>query len=112
MDTVSPLCLSTFNLLDQGIQFEVSLSTLSEVVFHARSCQYAACGFCDMGVWVLLGSVGGQSQSQHQSQTDDSNPWRQIDQWENNGRVFSLLNSGAEYVPARAQERSRNPECF
>uniref|UniRef100_A0A9J8D6J7 protein-lysine 6-oxidase n=1 Tax=Cyprinus carpio carpio TaxID=630221 RepID=A0A9J8D6J7_CYPCA len=63
-------------------------------------------------VWVLLGSVGGQSQSQHQSQTDDSNPWRQRIQWENNGRVFSLLNSGAEYVPARVQERGRNPRVL
>ncbi|XP_015728258.1 lysyl oxidase homolog 1 [Coturnix japonica] len=26
-------------------------------------------------------------------------PWRQLIQWENNGRVYSLLNSGAEYVP-------------
>uniref|UniRef100_A0A3Q3F0C1 Uncharacterized protein n=1 Tax=Labrus bergylta TaxID=56723 RepID=A0A3Q3F0C1_9LABR len=28
-------------------------------------------------------------------------------QWENNGRVFSLLNSGAEYVPAGAGARDR-----
>lgn len=64
--------------------------------------------FVTWWVWVLLGTVGGQSQSQHQSQTEDSNPWRQMIQWENNGRVYSLLNSGAEYVPARAQERNRN----
>ncbi|RMB94531.1 hypothetical protein DUI87_29343 [Hirundo rustica rustica] len=31
-------------------------------------------------------------------------PWRQLIQWENNGRLYSLLNSGAEFVPAR-QER-------
>ncbi|XP_063046447.1 lysyl oxidase homolog 1 [Engraulis encrasicolus] len=35
---------------------------------------------------------------------DPSNPWRQLIQWENNGRVFSLLNSGAEYVPARTPD--------
>ncbi|XP_077091670.1 lysyl oxidase homolog 1 [Siphateles boraxobius] len=64
--------------------------------------------FMTFWVWVLLGTVGGQSQSQHQSQTQDSNPWRQMIRWENNGRVYSLLNSGAEYVPARAQERDRN----
>ncbi|XP_068059769.1 lysyl oxidase homolog 1 [Anomalospiza imberbis] len=29
-------------------------------------------------------------------------PWRQLIQWENNGRLYSLLNSGAEFVPARA----------
>ncbi|XP_056333927.1 lysyl oxidase homolog 1 [Danio aesculapii] len=56
-----------------------------------------------MSLWVL-GSVTGQSQTQ----PDDSNPWRQMIQWENNGRVYSLLNSGAEYVPARNQERDRN----
>ncbi|KAL0168636.1 hypothetical protein M9458_036858, partial [Cirrhinus mrigala] len=61
---------------------------------------------------VFMTCVGGQSQSQHQSQTDDSNPWRQMIQWENNGRVFSLLNSGAEYVPARPQERDRNHRVF
>ncbi|KAM4893456.1 lysyl oxidase homolog 1 [Sylvia borin] len=31
-------------------------------------------------------------------------PWRQLIQWENNGRLYSLLNSGAEFVPA-GQER-------
>lgn len=36
--------------------------------------------------------------------------WRQLIQWENNGQVYSLLNSGSEYVPAgpaRAQGSSR-----
>uniref|UniRef100_A0AAY5EF51 protein-lysine 6-oxidase n=1 Tax=Electrophorus electricus TaxID=8005 RepID=A0AAY5EF51_ELEEL len=32
----------------------------------------------------------------------------QMIQWENNGRVFSLLNSGAEYIPARGQEQDRS----
>ncbi|XP_030621561.1 lysyl oxidase homolog 1 [Chanos chanos] len=60
-------------------------------------------------VWVYLGSVIAQSPVQEQAQGQDSssNPWRQMIQWENNGRVFSLLNSGAEYVPARGQEQDR-----
>ncbi|KAM6059006.1 lysyl oxidase homolog 1 [Chlamydotis macqueenii] len=49
------------------------------------------------GLWAALGCglwllAGGQE------------PWRQLIQWENNGRVYSLLNTGAEYVPA-GQER-------
>ncbi|XP_051579695.1 lysyl oxidase homolog 1-like isoform X1 [Myxocyprinus asiaticus] len=68
--------------------------------------------FVTWWVGVFIGIVGGQSQSQQQSQTEDSNPWRQMIQWENNGRVYSLLNSGAEYVPARAHERDRNHRVF
>ncbi|XP_051512951.1 lysyl oxidase homolog 1-like [Myxocyprinus asiaticus] len=68
--------------------------------------------FMTWWVGVFLGIVGGQSQSQQQTQTEDSNPWRQMIQWENNGRVYSLLNSGTEYVPARAQERDRNHRVF
>ncbi|XP_017558674.1 lysyl oxidase homolog 1 [Pygocentrus nattereri] len=64
-------------------------------------------------VWILLGAVGVRSQALPQAQApahgqeSSSNPWRQMIQWENNGRVFSLLNSGAEYVPARGQEQDR-----
>lgn len=66
--------------------------------------------------WVsmFLGIVGVQSQTQSQAQSPSqgqdspSNPWRQVIQWENNGRVFSLLNSGAEYIPARGQEQDRS----
>lgn len=69
-------------------------------------------------VGMLLRSEWTQAQSQTAGQTrpnsgsataqslasdTSSQPWRQMIQWENNGRVFSLLNSGAEYVPARAQ---------
>ncbi|KAG7483137.1 lysyl oxidase-like 1-like, partial [Solea senegalensis] len=36
-------------------------------------------------------------------------PWRQVIRWENNGRLFSLLNSGAEYVPARGGAQERGP---
>lgn len=56
-------------------------------------------------VFLLLGSgraqVATQTQSQSRGQRQDT-PWRQVIQWENNGQVFSLLNSGAEYVPAGA----------
>uniref|UniRef100_H3DMH0 protein-lysine 6-oxidase n=1 Tax=Tetraodon nigroviridis TaxID=99883 RepID=H3DMH0_TETNG len=40
---------------------------------------------------------------------DSSPPWRQVIQWENNGRTYSLLNSGAEYVPAGTGLRNRGP---
>ena len=53
----------------------------------------------------MLGSGWAQVATQDQSQDSAANPWRQRIQWEDNGRVFSLLNSGAEYVPARAQEQ-------
>ncbi|KAK2853583.1 hypothetical protein Q5P01_006244 [Channa striata] len=51
----------------------------------------------------------GQSQSQSQGQDNSATPWRQVIQWENNGQVFSLLNSGAEYVPAGAGAQDRGP---
>ncbi|KPP65450.1 lysyl oxidase1-like [Scleropages formosus] len=51
-------------------------------------------------VWILL--VG---QVEAQGTDGAGQPWRQMIQWENNGRLYSLLNSGAEYVPARAQEQ-------
>ncbi|KAM7015211.1 lysyl oxidase homolog 1 [Tautogolabrus adspersus] len=68
-------------------------------------------------VFVLLGSgkaqdatqTQGQSQSRGQGQEASATPWRQVIQWENNGRVFSLLNSGAEYVPAGARAQDRGP---
>ncbi|KAG7281395.1 LOW QUALITY PROTEIN: hypothetical protein CRUP_020807 [Coryphaenoides rupestris] len=44
-----------------------------------------------------------QNQSPGQGQDSSTTPWRQVIQWENNGRRFSLLNSGAEYVPAGSQ---------
>lgn len=68
-------------------------------------------------VFVLLGSgqaqvatqSQGQSRSQGQGQDGSATPWRQVIQWENNGRLFSLLNSGAEYVPAGAGAQDRGP---
>ncbi|XP_010731284.3 lysyl oxidase homolog 1 [Larimichthys crocea] len=68
-------------------------------------------------VFILLGlgqaqvatQAQGQSGSQGQGQDSSATPWRQVIQWENNGRVFSLLNSGAEYVPPRAGSQDRGP---
>lgn len=68
-------------------------------------------------VFVLLGlgeaqvatQSRGQSQSQGPGQENSATPWRQVIQWENNGQVFSLLNSGAEYVPAGAGAQDRGP---
>lgn len=66
-------------------------------------------------VFILLGlgqaQVATHTQGQSQSQGQDSaaSPWRQVIQWENNGRVFSLLNSGAEYVPAGAGAQDQAP---
>lgn len=64
-------------------------------------------------LFVLLSSgeaqEATQSQSQGQSQDSSATPWRQVIQWENNGRVFSLLNSGAEYVPAGTGAQNRGP---
>lgn len=59
-------------------------------------------------VFVLLSSKPSQVHSQSPGQ-DNSAPWRQVIQWENNGRTYSLLNSGAEYVPAGTAVRDRGP---
>ncbi|XP_024413192.3 lysyl oxidase homolog 1 isoform X1 [Desmodus rotundus] len=65
-------------------------------------------------VWALLWGVclcvpvhGQQAQP---GQGPDPGRWRQLIQWENNGQLYSLLNSGSEYVPAgtpRAEGSSR-----
>ncbi|XP_078017232.1 lysyl oxidase homolog 1 isoform X2 [Epinephelus lanceolatus] len=68
-------------------------------------------------VFILLGSgqaqvatqTQGQSQSRGQGQDSSATPWRQVIQWENNGRLFSLLNSGAEYVPAGVGAQDSGP---
>ncbi|KAH0619904.1 hypothetical protein JD844_014309 [Phrynosoma platyrhinos] len=51
--------------------------------------------FTSFGVFLLVRGQHAQS-----STNTDSGHWRQMIQWENNGRVYSLLNSGSEYVPA------------
>ncbi|XP_056393331.1 protein-lysine 6-oxidase isoform X2 [Hyla sarda] len=38
---------------------------------------------------------------QHQRIAGGPNPWRQRVQWQNNGRVYSLLSQGSEYQPSR-----------
>lgn len=54
-----------------------------------------------------------QGTCQHQQIANGPNPqWRQRVQWQNNGRVFSLLSQGAEYQPSRrssASSASHNP---
>ncbi|XP_039614929.1 protein-lysine 6-oxidase [Polypterus senegalus] len=53
-----------------------------------------------------------QSQPQHLSRQGNQPPaglYRQKIQWENNGRVFSLLSHGAQYQPPRRREQSSNP---
>lgn len=62
-----------------------------------------------LGQAQIATQTQGQSQSQSQTQESSATPWRQVIQWENNGRVFSLLNSGAEYVPAGAGAQDRGP---
>ncbi|KAI1889533.1 hypothetical protein AGOR_G00163850 [Albula goreensis] len=66
-------------------------------------------------LWMLLlltgqeSQVAAQGQDPRSSPNVNTNPWRQMIQWENNGRVFSLLNSGAEYLPARGgHERTQS----
>ncbi|XP_028298216.1 lysyl oxidase homolog 1 [Gouania willdenowi] len=54
----------------------------------------------------------GQSQSRGQEQDSSATPWRQMIQWENNGQVFSLLNSGTEYVPVGAGARDNVPRVY
>uniref|UniRef100_UPI00398EAF54 lysyl oxidase homolog 1-like n=1 Tax=Pristiophorus japonicus TaxID=55135 RepID=UPI00398EAF54 len=38
--------------------------------------------------------------------------WRQMIQWENNGRVYSLLNSGSEYLPAGQAAPQSHPRVW
>uniref|UniRef100_A0A1A8J1F8 protein-lysine 6-oxidase n=2 Tax=Nothobranchius kuhntae TaxID=321403 RepID=A0A1A8J1F8_NOTKU len=66
---------------------------------------------------LLLGSGETQVATQPQEETQNHNqepdssvpPRRQVIQWENNGHVFSLLDSGAEFVPAGAGAPERSP---
>uniref|UniRef100_G3PW57 protein-lysine 6-oxidase n=1 Tax=Gasterosteus aculeatus TaxID=69293 RepID=G3PW57_GASAC len=60
-------------------------------------------------VWFSSCWAQGRLRSQGQGQDSSATPWRQVIQWENNGRLFSLLNSGAEYVPAGAGAQDGGP---
>ncbi|XP_055514285.1 protein-lysine 6-oxidase-like [Leucoraja erinacea] len=53
--------------------------------------------------WVVLGRWGGVA-----GQVERNGLWRQKIQWQNNGQVYSLLNSGAAYRPPTY--RSRAPQ--
>ncbi|XP_061621666.1 lysyl oxidase homolog 1 [Phyllopteryx taeniolatus] len=59
-------------------------------------------------VFVLAGTGQAQSQSQTPRRDGSATPWRQVIQWENNGHMFSLLNSGSEYVPAGTDAQDRD----
>ncbi|XP_033845330.1 lysyl oxidase homolog 1 [Periophthalmus magnuspinnatus] len=77
-------------------------------VFKDRMVPFVyACLLCFV-LQVGHAQEASQSQSRRQGQ-DSATPWRQVIQWENNGQVFSLLNSGAEYVPAGASSQDRAP---
>ncbi|KAM9860394.1 lysyl oxidase homolog 1 [Aulostomus maculatus] len=62
-----------------------------------------------LGHAQVAAQTQGQSRSQAQGHDSSATPWRQVIQWENNGRLFSLLNSGAEYVPAGTAAQDRAP---
>uniref|UniRef100_A0A7N5JEF6 protein-lysine 6-oxidase n=1 Tax=Ailuropoda melanoleuca TaxID=9646 RepID=A0A7N5JEF6_AILME len=51
-------------------------------------------------VWGACLCVLVHGQEARPGQGSDPGRWRQLIQWENNGQVYSLLNSGSEYVPA------------
>uniref|UniRef100_A0A3Q1GKE1 protein-lysine 6-oxidase n=1 Tax=Acanthochromis polyacanthus TaxID=80966 RepID=A0A3Q1GKE1_9TELE len=81
------------------------------VVFILLGSGHAQVATQTRGQSQSQGQGQSQSQGQGQGQGQDSSatPWRQVIQWENNGRVFSLLNSGAEYVPAGTGAQDRGP---
>uniref|UniRef100_A0A2K5HW78 protein-lysine 6-oxidase n=1 Tax=Colobus angolensis palliatus TaxID=336983 RepID=A0A2K5HW78_COLAP len=54
-------------------------------------------------VWGACLCVMVHGQQAQPGQGSDPRRWRQLIQWENNGQVYSLLNSGSEYVPAGPQ---------
>lgn len=51
-------------------------------------------------VWGACLCILVHGQQAQPGQGADPGRWRQLIQWENNGQVYSLLNSGSEYVPA------------
>ncbi|XP_043933487.1 lysyl oxidase homolog 1 isoform X2 [Protopterus annectens] len=62
-----------------------------------------------VGVWLTLVWTGEIFVVHAQRETSESSPWRQRIQWENNGRIYSLLNTGSEYIPARQSRINTNP---
>lgn len=59
-------------------------------------------------VWGACLCVLVHGQQAQPGQGSDPGRWRQLIQWENNGQVYSLLNSGSEYVPAGPQRSEGN----
>ncbi|XP_029431099.1 lysyl oxidase homolog 1 [Rhinatrema bivittatum] len=62
-------------------------------------------GFWALQTWLSL-EIFVLAHAQESSA--DRNQWRQMIQWENNGRVYSLLNTAAEYVPATQHNAETN----
>ncbi|XP_072138466.1 lysyl oxidase homolog 1 [Mobula birostris] len=66
--------------------------------------------------WLLPAVLGWFFSLPHigvRAQTGGPNErWRQMIQWEDNGRVYSLLNTGSEYVPARHSASRSNPRVW
>eukprot|EP00061_Rhincodon_typus_P006452 g27101.t1 len=48
--------------------------------------------------------------AQRSAATEDN--WRQMIRWENNGRVYSLLHSGSEYLPAGQHPARSSPRVW
>uniref|UniRef100_A0A8C6FQH6 Lysyl oxidase like 1 n=1 Tax=Moschus moschiferus TaxID=68415 RepID=A0A8C6FQH6_MOSMO len=59
-------------------------------------------------VWGACVCVLVHGQQAPPGQGSDPGRWRQLIQWENNGQVYSLLNSGAEYLPPGPQGSEAN----
>ncbi|XP_023675590.2 lysyl oxidase homolog 1-like isoform X1 [Paramormyrops kingsleyae] len=64
---------------------------------------WPATGIWSVGLLLAVSCMPAEAQAQ-----DAGTPWRQMIQWENNGQVFSLLNSGAEYMAAGRQDDQRH----
>ncbi|XP_044306493.1 lysyl oxidase homolog 1 [Varanus komodoensis] len=58
------------------------------------------CGPCTLWALLLLSALLPVHGQYPQGSDAEGGRWRQMIQWENNGRLYSLLNSGSEYVPA------------
>lgn len=86
-----PGCCSEFSSLLKSHQSRWTTLILAGMTRHRFWDLWALMG---CGVFLLV--RGQQSQGSH----GDRGRWRQMIQWENNGRVYSLLNTGSEYVPA------------
>ncbi|XP_062439645.1 lysyl oxidase homolog 1 [Rhea pennata] len=67
-------------------------------------------GFWEL--WAVLGCGLALLARAQRAPGGGGEPWRQLIQWENNGRVYSLLNTGSEYVPAGHEGPERSPRVL